>query len=172
MTHPRAMPISPAAVRQVGARGFGAIAALVVLVLLSVLGASIARLGWTQQVSGAQDLNSARAQQAANAGAEWGLYQALKGSWSACASASQTLDLNATLGMVVTVTCNSTVYEEGQLQGPTLDANGNPQYVPRSLRTYLIDAVACNSGTTCPKDALASGVAYVERRRQVQATDQ
>lgn len=153
-------------------RGFGVIAALLVLVVLAVLGGAIARMSWTQQISSAQDIDSARAQQAANAGAEWGLYQALKGSWTACASASQNIDMRATLGMVVTVTCNSTFYEEGQLQGTTFDANGNPQYAPRSLRTYLIDAVACNSPTSCPNNGLASGVGYVERRRQVQATDQ
>lgn len=172
MTHHRVIPMPSTPVRHVRTGGFGAVAALVVLVILSVLGAAIARLGWTQQIGGAQDLNSARAQQAANAGAQWGLYQALKGTWTTCASASQTIDLRASMGVVVTVTCNSTVYEEGQNQGANLDANGNPQYVPRNLRTYLIDAVACNSATSCPDNALASGVAYVERRRQVQATDQ
>ncbi|MGC8165076.1 hypothetical protein ACP3WT_25875, partial [Salmonella enterica] len=62
-----------------------------VLVVLSVLGAAIARLGWTQQISSAQDMEGARAQRAANSGAEWGLYQALRGSWTSCNGATQTL---------------------------------------------------------------------------------
>ncbi len=167
MNHRRAMPSSSLAPSHVRTRGFGAVAALVVLVILSVLGAAIARLGWTQQIGGAQDLNSARAQQAANAGAEWGLYQALKGSWTTCASASQTIDMRASMGVVVTVTCNSATFVEGE------NGTGDPPtFTNRTLRTYLIDAVACNSTTSCPDNALASGVAYVERRRQVQATDQ
>ena len=167
MTHHRALPMSPCAQQRIRARGFGAVAALVVLVILSVLGAAIARLGWTQQVSGAQDLDSARAQQAANAGAEWGLYQALKGSWTTCASASQTIDLRASMGVIVTVTCNSATFVEGE------NGTGDPPtFSNRNLRTYLIDAVACNGATSCPDNAMASSVAYVERRRQVQATDQ
>lgn len=167
MTHHRAIPMPSTPARHARTRGFGAVAALVVLVILSVLGAAIARLGWTQQIGGAQDLNSARAQQAANAGAEWGLYQALKGSWTTCASASQTIDLRTSMGVVVTVTCNSATFVEGE------NGTGDPPtFTNRNLRTYLIDAVACNSATSCPDNALASGVAYVERRRQVQATDQ
>jgi len=171
MTHHRALPMSPSAQRRTRVRGFGAIAALVVLVILSVLGAAIARLGWTQQVSGAQDLDSARAQQAANAGAEWGLYQALKGSWTTCASASQTIDLRASMGVIVTVTCNSATFVEGEVQNG-IAADGTPQNGSRTLRTFLIDAVACNGATSCPDNGMASSVAYVERRRQVQATDQ
>lgn len=167
MTHHRAIPMPSTPERHVRTRGFGAVAALVVLVILSVLGAAIARLGWTQQIGGAQDLNSARAQQAANAGAEWGLYQALKGTWTTCASVSQTIDLRASMGVVVTVTCNSATFVEGE------SGTGDPPiFTNRTLRTYLIDAVACNSATSCPDNAMASSVAYVERRRQVQATDQ
>ena len=167
MTHHCAIPMPSPPVRHVRTRGFGAVAALVVLVILSVLGAAIARLGWTQQIGGAQDLNSARAQQAANAGAQWGLYQALKGTWTTCASASQTIDLRASMGVVVTVTCNSATFVEGE------NGTGDPPtFTNRTLRTYLIDAVACNSATSCPDNAMASSVAYVERRRQVQATDQ
>lgn len=167
MTHHRAIPMPSTPERRLRARGFGAVAALVVLVILSVLGAAIARLGWTQQIGGAQDLNSARAQQAANAGAQWGLYQALKGTWTTCASASQTIDLRASMGVLVTVTCNSATFVEGE------NGTGDPPtFTNRTLRTYLIDAVACNSATSCPDNAMASSVAYVERRRQVQATDQ
>lgn len=147
--------------------GFGIIAALLVLVVLTVLGAAIARLGWTQQISNSQDLDSARAQQAANAGVEWGLYQALKGGWTACAAASQTIDLRASLGVWVTVTCNSTSYVEGE------SGSGDPPtFTNKTVRVYLIDAVACNGTASCPDNTRAAGIGYIERRRQAQATDQ
>ncbi|MBK6638241.1 MAG: type II secretion system protein [Rhodocyclaceae bacterium] len=58
--------------------GFGAIAAIVVLVILAVLSAAIVSVGSTQQLTSAQDVMSTRAWQAARAGNEWALYQALK----------------------------------------------------------------------------------------------
>lgn len=142
-------------------RGFGALAAIVVLVAMAALAAAIVRVGaGAQQVSAAGVLG-ARASQAARAGTEWGLYQAYKGSWTTCAGASQTLDLRATLGMAVTVTCTSQSFTEG------LDpATGTG----RAVRVYRIDAVACNSAA-CPDNAAATGANYVERQRQVLATD-
>ncbi len=62
--------------------------------------------------------------------------------------------------MRVTVTCSAANYNEG-----LTDAGAN-----RVLRVYTIDAVACNS-TSCPDAARAVTPYYVERRRQVSATD-
>lgn len=160
-------PTSSACPHRPAQRGLGVIAALLVLVVLSVLGAAIARMGWTAQVTHVQDLDSARAQQAAMAGAEWGLYQALKGSWTTCAGASQTIDLRATLGAWVVVTCNSNLYVEGEA-----GSGDPPTFTNKNVRTYVIDALACNGATTCPDNSKATGIGYVERRRQVQATDQ
>lgn len=142
------------------ARGFGAIAAIVVLVVLASLAAALVRMGMVQQTGSAQDIMGARAWAAARTGTEWGLYQALKGTWSACASASQTLDLTAEAGVRVTVSCNSLVYNEGQA------ADGTTQ----TVRLYTIDAVACNSTSACPDNTRATRPGYIERRRQVQAT--
>ena len=139
-------------------RGFGAIAAIFVLVVLAALAAAIVRFGSTAQAGIAQNLLSARALQAANAGTEWGLYQALKGIWTTCSGASQTLDLTASTGFRVTVSCDSRSFNEGET------APG----VPRVVRLYTIDAVACNSAT-CPDNNAATGPTYIERRRQVQA---
>ena len=138
--------------------GFGAIAAIFVLVVLAALAAAILRFGSTAQASIAQNLLSARALQAASAGTEWGLYQALKGTWTTCSGASQTLDLTASTGFRVTVSCDSRSYNEGET------APG----VPRVVRLYTIDAVACNSAT-CPDNNAATGPKYIERHRQVQA---
>lgn len=140
-------------------RGLGALAAVVVLVMLSLMAATIVRLGTGQQTVLAQDLLAERAAQAARAGIEWGLHQAFKGPWATCAGVSQTLDLTADTGMRVTVSCSSTLYNEGE-QSP-----GTAQ----TVRVYTLDAVAC-SASSCPDATAAAQPGYVERRRQVHAT--
>src|SRR5690606_31160249 len=144
-------------------RGLGVIAAMFVLVMLSALAAAIVRLNWGQQIGSAQDIMGAKAFQAANAGTEWGLYQALKGSWVGCTNASQTLDLRAAMGFFVTVTCtsNASPFVEGGEAG-----------TPRTVRLYKIDAVACNGPSgACPNNAAATSQTYVERHRQVTVSD-
>lgn len=141
-------------------RGLGAIAAILVLVSLAALAAAIVRLSTAQQIGTVQELGAARAAQAARAGIQWGLYQAFKGSWTTCAGASQTLDLTADFGMRVTVSCSSSLYNEGE------SAPGTPQ----AVRVFTIEAVACNSTGTCPDNTRATGPAYVERRMQVHAS--
>lgn len=138
-------------------------AAIIILVLLASLAAAIVRLTWTQQINSATDLAGAKALQAAGAGIEWGKYQALVsgGSWNACGNSTQTLDLRSTMGVWVTLTCNSTVYVEGA----TADGSA------RQVRVYVIDAYACNGSATCPDNAKSSSPLYVERHRQAIATD-
>ncbi|RZL09483.1 MAG: MSHA biogenesis protein MshP [Rubrivivax sp.] len=147
--------------RRPPSRGLGALAAIVVLVMLSALAAAVVRLGWSSQSGIAQDVTSARALRAANAGIEWGLYQAFKGSWTACAGSSSTLDLRTDTGMWVTVSCNSQTYNEGQTQAGTT----------ATVTVYSIEAVACNGTSSCPDNARATGPYYAERRRLVQATN-
>lgn len=145
--------------------GLGVIAALVVLMLLTAIASSMVRLNWGQQMGSAQDVLGAKASQAAATGVEWGLFQALRGTWAgaSCADVSQTLDLRSTLGFWVTVRCSSkaTPYVEGG------DATG----AARSVRVYKIDAVACNGTTSCPDNTMATSATYIERQRQVTATD-
>lgn len=143
-------------------RGFGAIAAIVILVILAGLSAALVSLGTAQHLTSAQDILSARAQQAARAGAEWGLYQAFKGSWTSCSAASQHLDLTADTGFHVTVSCDLRSYQEGET------TPGNP----KEVKVYTITAVACPA-TTCPSvDAnVVPGPGYVERTRTVIAAD-
>lgn len=143
------------------ARGLGAVAAVMVLVLLATLAAAIVRLGWTEQVTFAQDVDSARATQTANAGIQWGLYQVLRGSWTACVSPTQTLDLRAQNGFIVTVTCAYDEFSEGET------AEG----APRSLRVYSVTATACNGASTCPDSTRVGSPGYVERKRVVQVTN-
>ena len=141
--------------------GFGAVAAVVVLVVLAALAAAIVRVGNAAQVGIAQELQATQATAAARAGVEWGLYQAFKGSWASCSGHSQTLDLRADTGMLATVSCSSQTYNDGE------SAAG----VPRVVRVYTLDAVACNGSAACPDAAAVRRPGYVERRRQVVATD-
>lgn len=142
------------------ARGLGAVAIIVVLVALSALAAAIVRMGQAEQATSTRDLMSQRAMQAARAGMEWGLYQAFKGSWTSCSSASQTLDLRSDYGLYATVTCDSRSFNEGE------SAPGTPQ----ATRVFTIDVVACNA-TSCPSTAAAAQPGYVERRRQIHAVN-
>ena len=155
--------------------GFGAIAAIVVLVILALLAATIVSISTTQQITAAQDVQSARAWQAARAGNEWGLYKALKKeAWSVnpadtCITAPRnaTLNLTADTGFYVTVTCSSLPYYEGEEVDPAKGTLG-----PRKLMVYQIKAVACPVATGCPaSDAAVAGAGYVERTRMVLATD-
>ena len=73
-------------------RGLGAITIIVVLVVLAGLAAAIVRLNVAAQSMAAQDVLAARAAQSARAGLQWGLYQALKGSWTTCSGADGTLN--------------------------------------------------------------------------------
>ena len=150
-------------------QGFGAIAAIVVLVILASLAAAIVSVSTTQQITSAQDVQAARAWQAARAGNEWGLYKVLKEK-KACSSISPTT-FAVDAGFYVTVRC--TAYPD-----PSVDAEGyrEGESVPGSpnrVRVYRIESIACPAATGCPVlDASAAGAGYVERRRVVLATDQ
>ena len=147
-------------------RGLGAVAVILVLVALAALAAAVLRLGLQGQTVSQQDVMSTRAAAAARSGIEWGLYQALKGSWTSCSSATQTLDMGAAdgSGLRVTVSCDSRSYNEGETSPG----------VPRVVRLFTIDATACNSAsvaTACPDASAATLAGYVERRRQVHVSN-
>ena len=151
-------------------QGFGAIAAIVVLVILALLAAAIVSISTAQQITSAQDVMSARAWQAARAGNDWGLYKALKAeSWTATAgescdtaNRSATLDISADTGFHVTVTCDSWSYSEGESAPGTANV----------VRMYRITAVACPAAACPSPDAtVVAGDGYVERTRVVLATN-
>jgi MSHA biogenesis protein MshP len=154
-TRPRQQP------RSLPARGLGAVAVVMVLVVMATLAAAVLRLGRQAHTTVSQDILGLRAGAAARAGIEYGLYQALKGTWTTCSNASTTLDLGTDLGMRVTVSCHSVLYNEGE------SAPG----VPQTVRTYTVDAVACNGSSSCPDVSAAARETYVERRRQAQAVN-
>ena len=151
MTHPQRQPKRP--------HGLGAVAVIVVLVMLASMAAALLRLGQQAHSASTQELQGVRAAVAARSGLEWGLYQALKGSWTTCSNTSQTLDGGG--GLRVTVSCDARAFNEGA------DDAGNP----RVVRVYTLDAVACSGPANCPDAAAAVSSGYVERRRQVQAVN-
>lgn len=147
-------------------RGFGVIAAIVILVILAALAGAIVSVGTTQQLTSAQDFMSAKAWQATRAGNEWGLFRALnnqdwQGGSTSCDTASQsvTLDLSADSGFFVSVTCDSWLFKEGE------SVPGTAQEV----RIYRIKSVACPAATCPAADPSVAGVGYVERTRVVMA---
>ncbi len=141
-------------------RGLGAITAVMVLVALSVLAAAIVRQSAAAQSATAQEALATRAAVTARSGLEWGLYQAFKGSWTACNGASSTLDLGSESGMRVTVSCSSMLYNEGESSAG----------IARQVRVYTLEATACSLAASCPDAAAVVQPGYVERRLQVVAT--
>ncbi len=143
-------------------RGLGALAALILLVVLSSLAAAIVKMGWTAQTASAQVLQGAQALQAANAGVQWGLSEAMHGSWAGtCGTGRRSINLRPTLGFTVGITCAQTTYNEGETSTGAY----------RTVTVYTIEATACNSATGCPDAAMVSSPYYVERVRRVVATD-
>lgn len=135
-------------------RGFGAIMAIMILVILSALAAAIARFSSAQSIMSAQDVLGARAWAAAQAGTEWGLFQALQSNTCNAAAAN----INMGQGFLVSVTCVALDRNEGE------SVPGTPQQV----RVFTITATACN-GAACPDAGAVGGTGYVERQRVVTA---
>lgn len=133
-------------------RGFLIIAAVFLLVVVGGLVAYLTTVSTTSQAASAADLSSARAYQAARAGAEWAAFQILQNPAGAfktsCdgGSATNTLTFSATLSAFqAKVDCTGASFTEGAA----------------TVRTYAIKSNACNE-PACPSTATTSST-YVER---------
>lgn len=110
----RRLPSRPLSPRLRLQAGFSIVSAIFLLVILAAMGAMIMTFTTVQHATSAQDVQSARAYQAARAGIEWGLYQLLRQATPACAATTQFSPSAApTLGgelapFTVTVTCTAT----------------------------------------------------------------
>lgn len=134
-------------------RGVSMVTAIFLILVIAVLGAYIASVATTQHTSETLDLRGAQAYQAAYAGMQWGVYQALRtGTCSAGTSFALTGALSA---FAVTVQCTDTTSPGGYTE------NG----VTRNI--YRITSTGCSppNGTSCPG---IQGGYYVER--QLEAT--
>lgn len=122
-------------------RGFAAVAAIFVLVVLGGLGVVLVTTSGSAQRSSAFDWLGSQAYQASRAGIEWGSFQALNG---ACVPITP-LALPGTLaGFNVNVTCTSTLLTEGGA----------------AVTIFELTSTACNQAP-CPSPA--PGPTYVER---------
>lgn len=133
-------------------QGFAIVSAIFLVVVLAGLGAFIANVSTHQQIGAALDVIGSKAYQAARAGTEQGLYQAL----NTTPSCNPSSDIGVIDTITVTVTCS--------VVAPTATVTEAGIGV-----IYSITATACNipSGTACPGDA--SSPNYVERRVTVLA---
>ncbi len=133
-------------------RGFGAIAAIMVLVILAALAAGIVAVSTAQQMASAQDVLAARAWQVASAGTEGGLFRALRN--AACDT--QTWTSADDPAFRVTVACSFGDFNDGEIVEGTA----------RRLRVFRVVATACNgAAATCPDNAASGAAGYVERQR-------
>jgi MSHA biogenesis protein MshP len=120
-------------------QGFALIPALFLIVVLGALAVIAIRVGTGQQHAVTMSLEEARALAAAQAGIEWGAYQAGTGN---CAP-STTLNLTeaALNGFTVVVTCAVTTFSNGAATGSSYVLNataitgtyGQPGYVHRAI---------------------------------------
>ena len=149
-------------------RGFLIIAAVFLLVVLAGLVAYLSTVSSTSQAASAADLNSARAYQAARAGAEWGAYLVLhqppivgvgtlKTDCEAGATTKTLAPGSLLAAFTVTVTCTSATYTEGA----------------SSVTVYSIASNACNEATgggACPNPTTVSST-YVDREVSLTITN-
>ncbi|MDT8990217.1 hypothetical protein RQP54_05005 [Curvibacter sp. APW13] len=121
-------------------KGFAAVAAVFLVVVLAALGGYMVSFSNTQQLTSAQDTVGSRAYWAARAGLEWGVSAGAAA--SACPAASTTLTIQ---GISVAVVCTATAYTEG---GATINilrftavaslgAAGTQGYVERSVSASM-----------------------------------
>lgn len=124
-------------------RGFSLVAAIFVLVVLSMIGAFMVTIGQIAQTTATVALQGARALQAAQAGIEWGAAQAAPpvGPSSCAALTSFSLTAAGLNGFNVDVTCGATTYREGSqsyqvfalASTATAGTFGDPAYVSRTI---------------------------------------
>lgn len=117
-------------------RGVSLIAAVFLLLLMSLLAAAMVSIVSTSQVNLAADIGGSQAYQAARAGVEWGMYQLdPNGQSNGLPNCPSSTTLTAIPGHSVDVSCSaSATYTEGN----------------RSLRVFRIVAVARATGAKAP----------------------
>lgn len=119
--------------RNAAQRGFAAIAAIFLVVVLAALGGFMLTFSNTQQLTSAQDVQGSRAYWAARAGLEWGIASVV----AACPTSPKTLTIDT---FTVLIACSSQAYAEA---GTT-------------VTLYKLKSVASVGGTV-------GSVGYIER---------
>ena len=127
-------------------RGFLIIAAVFLVIVLAGLVAYLTSVSTTSQAASAADVNSARAYQAARAGADWAVFQILQNS-GACAASTDKTFTGTLAPFTARVTCTSVTVTEG---------------ASTTLKAYSIVSSACNE-PACPNTTTQTST-YVERQ--------
>ena len=132
--------------------GIGIVTAIFLLVVLAALGAAIMSLSNSQQSGAALDMQGSFAYQAARAGAEWGVYKALRTNVNNCVAAttfampaSTASDKTNLAQFTVTVNCSF-------IAGPTV-----------ALNRRIIRATACNQPGPAGCPNASANLDYVQR---------
>lgn len=122
-------------------RGFGIVAALFLIIVIAGAIAAMWRISVTQTATSSLALQQARAYQAARAGLEWGIYQAIKS--ENCNAEFSPAGME---DFWVEVTCSSSVPAEGEGEEINFyslsskaqySSPGNPDYVYRKLEAMV-----------------------------------
>lgn len=139
-------------------RGVVLIAAIFLMVVLSVLATYLLTISGTTQYSSLMAVLDARANSAARAGVEWAAYEVLQGGGGACSAAPGTttsfpLTEAGLNGFSVSVTCTSSAHAEGTAtinvyvidsiasRGNRINGGyGDSTYVQRELKAVVTDA--------------------------------
>ena len=123
-------------------RGFAAIAALFILVVLAAMGAFMVSISSSQQLGAAQDVQGSRAYWAAQAGLEWAL-GSLGTAPAACPVPPAPFVVE---GFTLAVSCVRNTFDEGGVarriyaitsQASTGSAAGSVGYVERSVSVVM-----------------------------------
>lgn len=130
------------------ARGFSLVAAIFIIVVLAAIAAYMVTIGEVQRQSPIAALQGARAYQAAQAGIEWGVFNAVQA--TPICNASSFSPAGAGLqGFNVAVTCSATAYTEGASNysvyvigsRATFGAfGGGPDFYSRNLQVTVTNA--------------------------------
>jgi MSHA biogenesis protein MshP len=131
------------------AGGFSLVSAIFLMVVLVILGVSLVTISSVQHTTTAQQLQAARANYAARAGAEWAAYQAGLGTY--CPGPGYPMVTNFTLpapldAFAASVSCTRTSHslDSGTKDYFVVDvtvtsgAYGGPDYVRRRVRTKVL----------------------------------
>jgi len=94
------------------ASGFGLVAALFLIIVVTLLVITMARLSTVQHGSTSLAIQQARAYQAARAGLEWGISQAVQS--SLCAAGTPSMTGTGLAEFSVSVSCESAGYSDNE----------------------------------------------------------
>jgi len=127
-------------------RGFSLVMAIFILVVLGLLGGYMMRLTGVQQATSIYALQGARAYQAARAGLEWAIARISNGGSCTEINTQTSLTFPDITGFAVTLTCTSSLYNEGNKTPVVYQINSLSQfgaynsddYVSRQLEVSMV----------------------------------